>query len=190
MSVLLPNEYTDLQRGQWTDIASTVSIVLAFAGLFLSLVVSLSVLSYNGTITRTLEGIQHIMDMKLQADELVYAGGDLKLLDDRSTSRFFQQFSARIQGCIREAGRLDHVTREHIHDGARFTLLITSSAALFMASILFATFATGSIRIWLPVAILLGAAVVYVTVQELKHRPGAFKMAMRAIFTSRAPANV
>ncbi|KAJ3511879.1 hypothetical protein NMY22_g15503 [Coprinellus aureogranulatus] len=190
VSGLLPQERVNNdEAGRWAETARTASIVLAFAGLFLGLVVAMSVLSYNSTITRTLEGIQHILDMKEQADSLVFAGGDLKVLNERSATKFVEQFSSRIQNSIREAGRLDHIAREHIHDGSQFVLLLGLSASCFMVAILFTSLATSSIEISLPVAVLLSAAVAYVITQDLRNRPGALKRVLSKLLMRRTPSN-
>ncbi|KAJ3537809.1 hypothetical protein NMY22_g5442 [Coprinellus aureogranulatus] len=189
LSSLLPQKWGDDQVGRWTETAWTVSIVLAFAGLFIALVVLLSVLSFHNTTTHTLERIHHIMDMKEQADDILSAGMDLNIDNERSATKFIKHIAAGMGRSISEARRLDHIITEHTHNGSRFTLLLTISASCFMVAILFASFSTSNIQIWLPVAVVLAAAATYIVLQYLKQRPGFFKTILYKLFRRGARTN-
>ena len=96
---------------------------------------------------------------------------------------WLEKTCGRIEGCSKDASRLDHIFRDHLHDGATLILYLVCDMILFLVSILLSAVPTRDLSIWIPVSIFLGCAVVHVGYQEVKHRPGVLGTLKKPLFS-------
>ncbi|KAJ3528275.1 hypothetical protein NMY22_g9476 [Coprinellus aureogranulatus] len=192
-SALLFSRTLPIEAGQQRRVEATwtASIVLALSSVFFSFALVLSAFSFAQAISRSLETAHQILDMKARAYHWLTAGEGGKLSESKDSSlaslRSVQAFHTSVRGGIDEARRLDHLFREHLPDGSRFTVFLAYNVTAFLAAVILSAFATGSIIIWLPLTIILAWAIIYALILELKHRPGLLRKVMSHL-SSRRPS--